>query len=240
MQATQDEIDILYDIQDIDLEISAKKKEFDALPQRGVIKVAREKRTALQEKLAKIEALGKDAKKRLTRVQDEDSSLEKKEKGVQAAIEAAGNDFRNAETRTKELDGIFRRRGELSEKLTEIKAEIAKIDALNAQVTNALSEIDRIENEATTSFKEEGSSIMNAINDLQKKHDSLITELSVEVGRQYETVSERFDTVSIARLDDNSCSVCRAKIETGHLIDLRNQAPLVMCPSCHRLMIISD
>lgn len=240
MKATQDEIDILYAIQDIDLEISAKKKDFDALPQRQIIRDAREKRTALQEKLTKIEALGKDAKKRLTRVQDEDLSLEKKEKGVQAAIEAAGNDFRNAETRTKELDGIFRRRQELSQKLTEIKDELSKIEALESQVTNALADIDRIENESTTSFKEEGSSIMNSINELQKKHDKLIAELSLEVGRQYETVSERFDTVSIAKLDNNSCSVCRAKIETGHLIDLRNQAPLVMCPSCHRLMIISD
>ena len=110
MQVTPEEIDALYDVQAIDLEISKMERQLEELPQRQLILRLRKKREAIAEKLSQVQALRKDATKKLNRINDEDASLQKKEAGVQAAIEAAGNDFRNAESRTKELDGIFSRR----------------------------------------------------------------------------------------------------------------------------------
>ena len=40
-------------------------------------------------------------------------------------------------------------------------------------------------------------------------------------------------------LDGNRCGACRTVIDGGRLIDLRNQAPLGMCPSCKRLLVIA-
>ena len=105
MQATPFDIESLLAAQQADFDIMHMTRSLEELPQREVILSCRQKREAMQQKVAKIEALKKETAKKRTRVNDEDASLQKKETGVQAAIEAAGNDYRNAEARTKELDG---------------------------------------------------------------------------------------------------------------------------------------
>lgn len=199
---------------------------------------ARKKREALNEKLEQIRALRKDATKRLTRIDDEDASLQKKEAGVQAAIEAAGNDFRNAESRTKELDGIFRRRNELSSNREEVDAELSKIKSLESQGNAALAELDDSEAKATESFKSEGTAIMKSIAANRAKRDAILEQVSPDVERLYRKTSELFDTVFIGKLEGSGCSVCRAKIEPGRLIAIMNEAPLSTCPNCKRLLII--
>lgn len=238
MQVTTEEIDALYEVQSIDLEISKLEKQLEELPQRQTILAARKKREAIQEKLDQVTALRKDATKRLTRINDEDSSLEKKENGVQAAIEAAGDDFRKAESRTKELDGIFRRRNELKENRATVNAELDKIRTLESQVRGAIDDLNTTEENATSSFKTEGTALMNAISERKAKRNESIKRVSPDVGKLYLKTAALFDTVFIGRLENGACSVCRAKIEQGRLITLMNEAPLSTCPNCKRLLII--
>lgn len=240
MQVTPEEIDALYDVQAIDLEISKMERQLEELPQRQLILRLRKKREAIAEKLSQVQALRKDATKKLNRINDEDASLQKKEAGVQAAIEAAGNDFRNAESRTKELDGIFRRRNELSESRESVGAELAKIKALEAQVNAALEELDASEAQATESFKSEGTALMKSIASNKAARDAVLAQVSPDVGRLYSKTSELFDTVFIGKLEGSACSVCRAKIEPGRLIAIMKEAPLSTCPSCKRLLIIDE
>lgn len=238
MQALPEEIDILYKVQQADLDIKRLGRELDELPQRQVILKARQKRDAISKKRTQVAALRKDAAKKLTRINDEDASLEKKEKGAQAAIEAAGNDYRNAEARTKELNGIFKRRNELAESRSAAEAELAKIKALDEQVAQAMEELDATEAQATESFKSEGTALMQQTAQAKAIKDALLSQLSPEVAKFFNRTAALFDTVSIAKLEGNSCSVCRAKIEPGHLLDLKQNAPLANCPSCKRILII--
>lgn len=238
MQATHEEIEVLYEVQNRDLEAKKLKQLLDNLPQRSTILEARKKREAIMQKSKQIDALHKEAVKKLNRINDEDASLEKKENGVQAAIEAAGNDYRNAEARTKELNGIFRRRGELSESRDKVSEELNKINGLKSQIGSALDDLDVTENEAIDSFKTEGGDLNNRIAKAQAEREALLKQLSSEVAAFFDKTSANFDTVSIAKLEGSTCSVCRSKIEQGHLIALRKDAPLTTCPSCKRILII--
>lgn len=238
MQARPEEIDALYEVQKIDLEIKQLSKTFDELPQRKTILDARSKREQIEQKRAKIESLVKDANKQLVRINDEDASLQKKEDGVQAAIEAAGNDYRNAEARTKELNGIFKRRGELAKNREEAESELAKVKQLQAQVESALKDLDSMEARATESFKQEGGKLKADIARDEHKRQLILDGVSDEVADLYDKTSKIFDTVFIGKLENGACGVCRAKIEKGRLIDIYHQAPLATCPSCKRLLII--
>lgn len=238
MKATPDELEALFEIQSIDLEMVRLQKELDELPQRAVILEAREKRKVLQSKLAQVEALKKEAAKKLAKIDDEDSSLAKKEGGVQAAIEAAAGDFRSAEARTKELDGIFRRRNTLSEDREKAKAELDKITALEQQINAALKDIDAREASATESFKEQGGALNTAIAQAKAKHEQLLDGVDADLARLYDRTSKIFDTVFIGKLDGDKCSVCRATIETGRLLAMKSEAPPTTCPSCKRLLIV--
>ena len=130
MEATRDDIEGLFELQRIDLEIKRLSKELDELPQRGIIVAARDKKTAIEAKSEQVAELKRATTKKITRIDDEDASLAKKEAGVQAAIDAAHGDFRNVEARTKELAGIVRRRATIAEDRAAVAAELDKISTL--------------------------------------------------------------------------------------------------------------
>ena len=168
MEATRDDIEGLFELQRIDLEIKRLSKELDELPQRGIIVAARDKKAAIEAKSEQVAELKRATTKKITRIDDEDASLAKKEAGVQAAIDAAHGDFRNVEARTKELAGIVRRRATIAEDRAGVAAELDKISAMEAQISLALEEIAAKEQEArlrtqVEQKEEENNSLKDAL-----------------------------------------------------------------------------
>ena len=232
MEATRDDIEGLFELQRIDLEIKRLSKELDELPQRGIIVAARDKKTAIEAKSEQVAELKRATTKKITRIDDEDASLAKKEAGVQAAIDAAHGDFRNVEARTKELAGIVRRRATIAEDRAAVAAELDKISAMEAQISLALEEIGAKEQEAIDSFQKQGGDLKLAIAKLEAARGQVETKVSPQLLDVYNRTAAR-SGVAIGVLDG------RTVIDGGRLIDLRNQAPLGTCPSCKRLLVIA-
>ena len=233
MEATRDDIEGLFELQRIDLEIKRLSKELDELPQRGIIVAARDKKTAIEAKSEQVAELKRATTKKITRIDDEDASLAKKEAGVQAAIDAAHGDFR-----TKELAGIVRRRATIAEDRAGVAAELDKISAMEAQISLALEEIGAKEQEAIDSFQKQGGDLKLAIAKLEAARGQVEAKVSPQLLDVYNRTAAR-SGVAIGVLDGNRCGACRTVIDGGRLIDLRNQAPLGMCPSCKRLLVIA-
>lgn len=240
MQAKMDDLDKLLEAQEFDLSIIRLDKQLSELPQPRRVAEARKKAQALQKKAEQVQALKKDAAKRLTRVTDEDASLEKKENGVQAAIDAAQGDYRNVEARTKELAGIAKRREVLTGDRTSIEAEIAKIDGLADQVTQAIRDVQRAEQQAIAEYQQQGGQIKQQISTLTEQRDALLVDVDSELVDTYRNVVKRLGSVALGALEGDRCSVCRSTVEGGRLIALRAQAPLGTCPTCSRLLIIAE
>ncbi|MCI8468678.1 MAG: hypothetical protein HFJ75_04185 [Eggerthellaceae bacterium] len=239
MQVERDDLAALLQIQQIDLEIMRQTKQLDELPQREAILSIRQKRDAIEAKRAQVESLRKEAAHKLSRIADEDASLAKKEAGVQAAIEAAHGDFRNAEARTKELAGIAKRRASLAADHDAAGDELGKIEALGRQVAAALDALAAQEQEAVESFQREGGALKNGIAQLQAQRAGAASGVDAAVLDLYDKAAARSGGVAVARLDGTRCGACRAPIEGGRLIDLKAQAPLGTCPACKRLLIIA-
>ncbi|MEY8313756.1 zinc ribbon domain-containing protein [Adlercreutzia muris] len=239
MDATREDIEGLFELQRIDLEIMRLTKELDELPQRAIIMAARDKKAEIQAKGEKVAELKRATMKRVTRIDDEDASLAKKEAGVQAAIDAAHGDFRNVEARTKELAGIVRRRGTIAEDRAAIQAELDKIGAMEAQIALAVEEISAKEQQAIDSFQKQGGELKLAIAKLEAARGPVEAKVDDDLARAYDRIVARSGGVAIGVLDDSRCGVCRMPIESGRLIDLRSQAPLGICPACKRLLVIA-
>ena len=239
MDATREDIEGLFELQRIDLEIMRLTKELDELPQRAIIMAARDKKAEIQAKGEKVAELKRATMKRITRIDDEDASLAKKEAGVQAAIDAAHGDFRNVEARTKELAGIVRRRGTIAEDRAAIQAELDKIGAMEAQIALAVEEISAKEQQAIDSFQKQGGELKLAIAKLEAARGPVEAKVNDDLARAYDRIVARSGGMAIGVLDDSRCGVCRMPIESGRLIDLRSQAPLGICPACKRLLVIA-
>ena len=240
MDVSHEQIAALLHLQKVDLELMRQRKQLDELPQRGLILAAREKRSAIAERQSQVAGLRRDTVKKITRITDEDASLVKKQQGVQAAIEAAQGNYRNVEARTKELNGIAKRRAVLSEDLDKVTAELSKIDDLDAQIALALEDVIAKEEAAIASFQKEGGALKLGIMRLEEERQGLMCGLTAESVQAYEKAATRGGGVALGKLDGTRCGACRTVLDGGRLIDLQAQAPLGTCPNCKRLLIIED
>ena len=91
---------------------------------------------------------------RLVRIEVEDDSLAEGRRRSSRHRRRAG-DYRNVEARTKELDGIAKRRETLAGDKDRVKADLAKIGDVEAQIALTLEEIAKAEDVAVESFKKE-------------------------------------------------------------------------------------
>ncbi|MEF2672465.1 zinc ribbon domain-containing protein, partial [Adlercreutzia sp.] len=119
-----------------------------------------------------------------------------------------------------------------------VAAELDKISAMEAQISLALEEIGAKEQEAIDSFQKQGGDLKLAIAKLEAARGQVEAKVSPQLLDVYNRTAAR-SGVAIGVLDGNRCGACRTVIDGGRLIDLRNQAPLGMCPSCKRLLVIA-
>lgn len=238
MKASREDLAGLIQLQHMDLEILKQKKAFDELPQRKTILEARKKKAVLEEKMARVLELKKNAQARLARIETENASLDEKAQAVQDAIEQAQGDYRNVEARTKELDGIAKRREALVADEQAASADMAKIEGVEAQIVRAVGDIEKAESEAIALFQTKGGDLRENIARLEAERGSVVAGMSPEIVKLYEKTAARAGGVAVGILSENRCGVCRSVLEGGRLIDLKAQAPLGTCPTCKRMLII--
>ena len=152
MQATPEDISNLIKLQQADMALIKARKQFDELPQREQIRAARAKREEVLKKQAQADELKRKAAAALKKLEDEDASLVEKQHQVQHEIDEAKGDYRKVESRTKELNGIAKRRGTLEDELVAKAEELEKIEGVVTQVERALAILREQEEKATASF----------------------------------------------------------------------------------------
>lgn len=143
------------------------------------------------------------------------------------------------EARTKELAGIVALPAPtLPRTAPQWPPSLEQDSAMEAQVSLALEETGAKEQEAIDSFQKQGGDLKLAIAKLEAARGQVEAKVSPQLLDVYNRTAAR-SGVAIGVLDGNRCGACRTVIDGGRLIDLRNQAPLGMCPSCKRLLVIA-
>ena len=238
MKASEEQIEALLEIQEADKEIVRLKKDLASLPQRKIIVEAREKKRLVQEKYERVKTLSASTKEKLAKVKNEDALLEEKQKAAQDALDKAQNNYRDVESRAKEMAGYTKRRDTLKEEIDTLDAELKSAQDIEAQVSLLLESINAKEQAATKQFQEQGTALQAHIANAQAKKEKLAKTIPAEIVQDYEKTAARSGGVALSYLKDGSCGACRATIEGGRLLDLKAQAPLGKCPNCARLLVI--
>lgn len=238
MQASTEALNAMLCMQQLDLELMQAKKKFEALPQRGQILDARKRKAQIAQKQAEVEKLKAAAEQKVAQLTDEDERLSKKAADIQAAIDAAQGDYRNVESRTKELTGIAKRRSALEGEFEAAEAQLEKVQAVQAQVSAALAQLEQQEAAVIKSFQDEGGALQADIARIGAQRNQLGELLPSDLAELYTKTAARAGGVAIGQLRDGRCSTCRASIDAARLTELRAQAPLATCPNCKRLLVV--
>lgn len=238
MEATQEELAVLVRLQQADMELNKATRAFEELPQRAVIVAARQKQTDLAKKLQTVMAALEETQHKVTRLAAEDEKLVQKQQDTQAAIDAAGGDYRNLEKRTKELEGFAKRRATLAEDQLAVEAELEKIQGLKSQIDQLMAAAKAKEAKATEEFKAEGTVLRQTMGKLEAAKNQLLDMLPPDKAELYLKTLKKCGGVALGLLSDGKCSVCRTTFNESHLISVRSQAPLAVCPNCKRLLLV--
>ena len=239
MQATPEDISTLIKLQQADLSLIKARKQFDELPQREQIRVARAKREEVLKKKAQADELKGKAAAALKKLEDEDASLVDKQHQVQQLIDEVKGDYRNVESRTKELNGIAKRRGTLEDELVAKAEELEKVEAVAAQVERALEVLRDQEEKATASFQKEGGALKATLMRLDADRAALAASLPQDLAGAYERAAKHCGGVAVAVLNGDACGACRMPIDAGRLASIKREAPLSTCPHCKRMLVVA-
>ena len=238
MQATTDDLTNLLRMQQIDLDLMKAKKKLEELPQRATILAARQKKRTIEQKRDQLAEMRAQAEAKASKLEAEDAELAEKQRRVQEAIDGSRGDYRNVEAHTKELNGFAKRRNALEVELTRLGEELAKIEGVQSQVSQALAEVDKQEAAAIVSFQREGGALQAEIVRMSADREGMSAELSPELRDTYNRTASRTGGVAVGLLTEGRCGVCRTVIDGGRLIDLKAEAPLGTCPHCKRLLVV--
>lgn len=239
MHVTPEDIATLLEIQQLDLNILQASKKLEKLPQRATIMNVRAKRRVIQSKQDAVVQMRENAEARAAAIDEEDTALAAKAAKIQAEIDDAKGNYRNLDARTKELNGVAKRRATLEEELGKVSEELARVEAVQTQVNAALGQLDATEKQATEVFVKEGGALKEEAARYTVQRDQLKSSLSDEVQKAYDKAANHAGGVALARLkDDNTCGACRVPIDHGRILDMKRKGSIGTCPNCQRLLVL--
>ncbi len=240
MQASEHDITILEALQNSDREGTLAQRQLDALPQREAIIAVREQKAQILAKKVQVQDMFDAAEDEFMKFFQEDEKLLARQKESESGLQEAEGDFRRVEARSKELNGIVKRRRVLADEMEHAEAEMNKIKPILDQILEALVVLDKKEASLIESYQNEGGNLRRIIAESESHHASLSAQLDPALYSAYELAQGRCGGVALAHLTGDTCDCCRTTFDQGRLAAIVAQAPLATCPQCRRLLVISE
>lgn len=240
MNATEHDIAILRKLQEADRKVVSAKKEFENLPHRKAILEVRTKKDEILKKKVQVQDMLDDEEGKLASLVQEDEQLEKKQDEISTELTEVQGDYRAVTSKTRELDGVRKRREKVALELTRVEEQVNKINPVMKQIMTALSTLEEKEKELVESFQKTGGSLRVVVAEGEKVRGELAGEVDPSILRVYEQTLERCGGVALAELVNDSCGACRTSFDSSRMSKIRSEAPLATCPACRRLLIVEE
>lgn len=240
MQASEHDITILEALQNSDREGALAQRQLEALPQREAIIAVREQKAQILAKKVQVQDMLDAAEDEFMKFFQEDEKLLVRQKESENGLHDAEGDFRRVEARSKELNGIVKRRRVLADELERSEAHINTIKPVLDQILEALIVLDKKEAALIESYQKEGGALRRVVAESESHHASLSSELDPALYSAYELAQGRCGGVALAHLKGDACDCCRTTFEQGRLSAIMADAPLATCPHCRRLLVVLE
>ncbi len=240
MNATEQDISILRKLQEADRKVLSAKKEFQNLPHREAILEVRTKKDDILKKKVQVQDMLDNEESKLTALVQEDEQLATKQEEITAELAEVQGDYRAVTSKTRELDGVRKRREKVALELSRVEEQVNKINPVMKQIMTALTTMEEKEKQLVESFQKTGGSLRAVIAEGEKVRTELVSMVDPALLKVYEQTLERCGGVALADLVNDSCGACRSSFDSSRMSKIRSEAPIATCPSCHRLLIVED
>ena len=227
----------LYELQEVDLDLDAKKEALSHVEQRlGQSNALDEARATL--------AAAKERVQELQRAQREGERVIEDFRTKVAALETKLYDgsIRNP----KELASIqeqtqhFKKRSREEEDI--VLDIMTEAEAAEADLSATATEVESLEtswHEEQAALSKEREQLVAAISDLEQRREGLSSRVDSASLRLYEELRAKRQGRAVAKVEQGMCQGCRIVLPTRELQRARGSQELVQCGSCERILYVS-
>lgn len=227
----------LYELQEVDLEIEAKREALSLVENRlGESKALAEARISLageEERLAELQRNQRLGEWEVEDLRAKVALLEEKLYGgsVKSPRELSGLQ--------EQVENLKRRRRGLEDKVLDIMTEV---EMMHKKLSIKSGEVERIEKnwrEEQASLLREQTELSAALATLDQKRKGLVSRIDVASMELYQTLRDKRQGRAVAKVEQGMCQGCRIVLPMSELQRARMGQELVQCSSCERILYVS-
>jgi len=227
----------LYELQEVDLEIAAKKETLSLVENRlGESQALAEARISLareEEGLAELQRNQRLGEWEVEDLRAKVALLEEK---------LYGGSVRNPKelaSLQEQVENLKRRRRGLEDKVLDIMTEV---ETMQKKLSVKSGEAERIEEnwrEEQASLTREQAELSAALATLDQKREDLISRIDAPSLELYQALKDKRQGRAVAKVEQGMCQGCRIVLPMSELQRARIGQALVQCSSCERILYVS-
>ena len=227
----------LYELQEVDLEIDAKRETLTQVMGRlGKSEVLDEAHLSLardEEKLVELQRIQREVEREVEDLQA---------KAAVATDKLYGGTVKNPKELSslqEQLSNFQRKIGEGDDKTLDIMSEV---DTAQKEVSVKRSEVAKIKEEwqaEQASLSQEQTELSATLSTLEQKRKELASKLDTVSLELYEDIRQKRQGRAVAKLERGICQGCRIALPMSELQRARMGHELVQCGSCERVLYVS-
>ena len=231
------DVEVLLQLSKAETDLIKAQKALNEIPEAAQIMDCRNRRKELKAKQDQVYELTDEVNAKIAQFEAEEAKLIEKMKDLQDTLDH-NKDFRLTASITRDMEGLVKRQGTISQEVDALLERQIKIDHLGTQVSDMLQKLDQKEHMLTHDFKAKGSAAKAVVDEAAARRDDLLAQLPADLQKRYAKIKAEKNGIAVATLTDGYCSVCRTQIQTGQMQKLKAGPDVSECPNCHRIFLV--
>ena len=228
------EVKQLYELQEVDLEIEAKRQMLahikGRLGESEALIQARARLAGERERLSELEG-------RLKREEWEAENVRARAETMEGRLyDGSARNPKELEKIQQEMEHLKARQGEREDIILDI---MIQIDSVQKNISQRNAELEHIEREWRGEQKgllEEREGLFGALSSLENRRGLLASHVDPGSLELYELLRERKQGRAIARVEQGMCQGCHITLPVSEFHRARGGEGLVQCSSCGRIL----
>ena len=226
----------LYELQEVDLELSALKKRVSKirtqLADNSEISSARQHAQELTSRDVFLSGKGRVAEKDVTEIKE---TLDKLTSRLYSGSITKSKEMSAAQ---EEQEYIIKQQEMAENILLELMVEIEECMTKLDEATQRLKKLESDSPKLEQSLKNEESQFSNKVDILQERRDTISMNHESKTLSIYESVRKNKDGEAISKVKQGMCQGCRLTLPHSELQQAKNSNRITQCSSCNRILYV--
>lgn len=238
MADMKDQLEKLYELQQIDTGIASREKALreldDGSASAGKLAAAKKALASRREGIGGLEATMRDKELRLRGAEEEQEARSKQAYG------GTIGDPKQLGALQKKIEELGRLKDALEEEVLGLMEEIEGGEAAAAEQEAAVGKLERRTADLKARHTRETARLQEELAGLSGEREGVQSGIDAPLLKQYESIAGKTAGLAVAAVREGSCGGCRVSLPSTYGPKLKNRSELVRCESCRRILYLPE